>query len=168
MVPTCETPRLVLRAFRPDDWEPYAAICADAEVMRYIGTGGPISRDDAWRSMASMLGHWALKRCGMWAIEVKETGRLAGRAGFLDPPGWPGFEVGWVLGREHWGKGYATEAASFALRYAFETLGRDRVISLIRPGNGRSIKVAERIGESLAGEVQLLGGTCLVYEKKRA
>src|SRR5512140_474832 len=132
MVPTRETPRLVLRAFRPDDWEPYARICADPEVNRYIGTGVPLSRDDAWRSMASMLGHWALKGYGMWALEVKETGALAGRAGFLDPPGWPGFEVGWVLGREHWGQGYATEAASYALRYAFDSLGRDRVISLIR------------------------------------
>jgi RimJ/RimL family protein N-acetyltransferase len=168
MVPTLETSRLILRAFRAADWAPYARMSADPDVMRFIGTGGPISANDAWRSMASMLGHWSLKGYGMWAVEVKETGEFAGRVGFLDPPGWPGFEVGWVLARECWGRGYATEAASFALRYAFETLGRDRVISLIRPGNDRSIKVAERIGETLAGEVELLGGPCLVYEKSGA
>ena len=166
-IPTLQTERLVLRAFREEDWAPYAAMCADPEVMRYIGNGGPISREDAWRSMASMLGHWALKGYGMWALEVKATGELAGRAGYLDPPGWPGFEVGWVLGRAHWGHGYATEAASFALRRAFDVMGRDRVVSLIRPDNLRSIKVAERIGETFAEEIDFLGGRCRVYEARR-
>lgn len=87
--------------------------------------------------------------------------------GFLDPPGWPGFELGWVLAREHWGKGYAIEGARACLDYAFGPLGRDRVISLIRPANERSIRVAERLGERLAGEVDLLGSKALVYERRR-
>lgn len=164
---TLETPRLRLRQFRESDWEPYAAMCADPDVMRYLGTGVTLSRDDAWRSIASILGHWQLRGYGMFAIEVRETGELAGRAGFLDPPGWPGFELGWVLGKPHWGHGYAIEAAREALRYAYESLRRDRVISLIRSANQRSINVAERLGSKLAGEVELLGSKALVYENRR-
>ena len=139
-------------------------MCADAEVMRYLGTGVVITRDEAWRSMATFLGHWQLKGYGMWALEAKDTGEFVGRAGFLDPPDWPGFELGWVLGRAHWGRGYAIEAAREALRYAFEQLHRDRVISLIRPANARSIRVAERLGSKLSGEIELRGSKALVYE----
>jgi len=159
-----ETPRLRLRKFRASDWDPYAAMCADAEVMRYLGTGVVINANEAWRSIAQFLGHWQLKGYGMWALEEKASGEFVGRAGFLDPPDWPGFELGWVLGRAHWGKGFAIEAAREALRYAFEDLRRDRVISLIRPANERSIRVAERLGSKLAGEVDLRGSKALVYE----
>ena len=161
------TARLRLRQFRESDWEPYAVMCADPDVMRFLGTGVTLNRDEAWRSIANILGHWQLRGYGMWALESKETGELVGRAGFLDPPGWPGFEVGWVLGRDHWGKGYAREAAQAALTHAFDHLRKKRVISLIRAGNERSIRVAEAIGERLAGEVELLGSKALVYEALR-
>lgn len=159
-----ETDRLLLRQFRGSDHAAYAAMCADEEVMRYIGTGVTLSAPDAWRSMAGILGHWELRGYGMFAVEVKATGVLAGRVGFLDPPGWPGFELGWLLGREHWGRGYACEAARACLDHALGPLGRDRVISLIRPGNTRSIRVAERLGERCSGELELLGSKALVYE----
>jgi RimJ/RimL family protein N-acetyltransferase len=158
-----ETQRLRLRPFRGEDLDAYAALCADIEVMRYIGTGVVLSRAEAWRSIAGMLGHWQLLGYGMWAVERKSDGVLLGRAGFLNPPGWPGFEIGWTFARAHWGQGYASEAARRALAYAFEDLRRDRVISLIRPGNERSIRVAEKLGERLTGEVELLGSKALVY-----
>jgi RimJ/RimL family protein N-acetyltransferase len=159
-----ETDRLLLRQFRQSDHEPYAAMCADAEVMRYIGTGVALAPADAWRSMAGILGHWALLGYGMFAIEVKDSGAFAGRTGFINPPGWPGFELGWGLAREQWGKGYAVESAKACLDYAFATLKRDRVLSLIRPENQRSIRVAERLGQRLTGEVELLGSRALRYE----
>jgi RimJ/RimL family protein N-acetyltransferase len=161
---TLETPRIRMRPFGEPDWDAYAAMCADPEVMRYLGTGVLLTRDEAWRSIASILGHWQLRGYGMWALESKQTGEFLGRAGFHDPPGWPGFELGWVLARSHWGHGYAIEAARAALRHGFEELRRDRVISLIRPANARSIRVAEALGETLAGETQLLGAASLVYE----
>ena len=164
---TLATERLLLRAFRGSDLDAYAAMCADPEVMQYLGTGVTLSRAEAWRSMAAILGHWRLLGYGMFAVELNTTGELLGRAGFLDPPGWPGFELGWVLGRQHWGHGYAAEAAAAARDYAFEAIGKDRLISLIRPGNVRSIRVAEKLGERLAGEVELLGATALVYELRR-
>lgn len=165
---TLATERLRLRAFRGSDLDAYAAMCADPEVMQYLGTGVTLTREEAWRSMAGILGHWRLLGYGMFAVELKATGKLLGRVGFLDPPGWPGFELGWGLGRQHWGHGYAFEAAAAARDYAFATLGKDRLISLIRPANERSIRIAEKLGERPAGEVSLLGATAFVYELRRA
>jgi RimJ/RimL family protein N-acetyltransferase len=167
MEATIDTERLRLRQFRNSDLDEYAPMCADREVMKYLGTGVTLTRPEAWRSMATILGHWQLLGYGMFAIELRESGALLGRAGFLDPPGWPGFEVGWVLGRSHWGHGYAFEAASACRDYAFKQLDRDRVISLIRPDNVRSIRVAEKLGAAMVEEIDLLGGRALVYETRR-
>ena len=164
---TLETARLRLRQFSEADLDAYAVMCADPDVMRYLGTGVTMNRGETWRAIAGMLGHWQLRGYGMWALESRQTGELVGRAGFINPEGWPGFELGWVLGKAHWGKGYATEAAREAQRYAYEVLKRDRFISLIRHANTPSIRVAERLGSKLAGEVELMGGPTLVYENLR-
>jgi RimJ/RimL family protein N-acetyltransferase len=164
---TLETPRLRLRPFTATDAAAYAEMCADAEVMRHIGIGEVQTAGEAWRTMAYFLGHWQLLGYGMWALEHRDSGVLIGRVGYLDPPGWPGFELGWLLGRPHWGHGYAREAAAAALQHAFQVLQRPRVIHLIRPGNLRSIAVAEAIGARLHGSIELLGGEALVYESLR-
>ncbi len=167
-LPILETERLVLRMFRQDDLDAYAAMCADPDVMRYLGDGKPLARPDAWRQMAMIVGHWELKGYGLWALEERTTGALVGRAGFFEPEGWPGFEVGWMLRRESWGHGYATEAAARVVRYAFTELGRERLISLIRPANAPSIRVAERLGERLQGRAEIFGHEALVYGIDRA
>jgi RimJ/RimL family protein N-acetyltransferase len=159
---TLETERLILRQWREDDFEDYAAICADPEVMRYLG-GKPFTRLEAWRHMAFLIGHWQLRGYGHWAVEEKATGRVIGRLGFLNPEGWPGFEVGWTLARDAWGKGYASEGARHALSHAFTEMGRRRVISLIHPENRASIKVAERMGEKPEGETEILGIPVIIY-----
>jgi RimJ/RimL family protein N-acetyltransferase len=148
--------------WRNEDFEAYARICADAEVMRYLG-GKTFTPLEAWRHMAFLVGHWHLLGYGHWAVEEKASGDVIGRLGFLNPEGWPGFEIGWTLAREHWGKGYAVEGARRALEYAFTELDRDHVISLIHPENRASIKVAERLGEKLEGKTELLGIDVLVY-----
>jgi RimJ/RimL family protein N-acetyltransferase len=103
----------------------------------------------------------------MWALEHRDSGTLIGRVGYIDPPGWPGFELGWLLARGHWGHGYAREAATAALTHAFEVLQRQRVISLIRPQNRRSITLAEALGYRLAESIELMGDEALVYEVRR-
>jgi RimJ/RimL family protein N-acetyltransferase len=110
-----------------------------------------------------LIGHWYLRGFGVWALEEKATGKLVGRSGFLHPVGWPDFELGWTLARAAWGKGYATEAAEAALKHAFTVMQRPYVISLIRPDNVRSQQVATRIGETLAGECQLLGSVAQIH-----
>src|SRR5215210_2144632 len=113
--------------------------------------------------MALMVGHWHLRGYGHWAIEEKSSGLFAGRLGFFNPQGWPGFEIGWTLGREFWGRGYATEAGRRALEYASTELDKDHVISCIHPDNTLSIRVAERLSETLEGEAEILGTKVLVY-----
>jgi RimJ/RimL family protein N-acetyltransferase len=158
-----ETALLRLRLFAERDLDALAAIYADPDSMRYIGEGRTISRSDTWRAIAAMLGHWALRGYGMWALELKATGETIGRAGFIDSEGWPEFELGWQVARAHWGHGYAPEAAAFALGYARTRLGRRRVASLIRPGNAASIRVAEKLGMRRDGQLELLGGPVLRY-----
>ena len=159
---TLETERLILRMWRNADFEEYAELCADPEVMRFLG-GKVFDRTEAWRQMASMIGHWYLRGYGIWAVEEKDSGRLAGRIGCINPEGWPGFEVGWTLKREFWGKGYATEAARRSLEYAFNDLDKSHVISLIQAENVASIRVAERLGEKLEGTARVVGLDVLVY-----
>lgn len=160
---THETARLRLRLYAERDLDALAAMYADPESMLHIGEGKVLSRDETWRALAGALGHWALRGYGMWALELKSTGEFVGRAGFIDPEGWPGFELGWQVARPHWGRGYAPEAAAFALAYARERLGRGRVISLIRPANAASIRVAEKLGMRPEGAIAFLGGTAVRY-----
>jgi RimJ/RimL family protein N-acetyltransferase len=162
------TTRLVLRQFTADDHPAFADICADEAVMRHIGTGGPLSPDDAWRSMAAMLGHWALLGHGQWALEERATGQLIGRAGFLQPAGWPGFELGYLLARSHWGRGLAREACLAAIDVARHHLGRTQAISLIRPDNTASIRLAESLGARLGERIDFLGGPVLRYDHRWA
>jgi RimJ/RimL family protein N-acetyltransferase len=157
-----ETERLILRWFREDDFPDLFAIASDPEVMKFLG-GQTLSEIDAWKNMAANMGHWYFRGYGVWGVEEKSTGKLIGRIGFMNPEGWPGFELGWTLAREHWGKGYATEGARRALEYGFTELDRDHVISCIAPANINSIKVAERLGEKVEGETELLGKTVLLY-----
>jgi RimJ/RimL family protein N-acetyltransferase len=156
------TERLIMRMFAESDLDGYAQMCGDPEVMRYLG-GNPMTRAEAWRHMAQVLGHWHLRGYGLWAVEERESGLLAGRVGCWRPEGWPGLEVGWTLRREFWGKGYATEAARSALDYAFCALDQPHVISLIHPENARSIHVALRLGMQLERRTELLGREALVY-----
>ena len=114
-VTALETERLRLRMFRQEDLDAYASICADPDVMRYLGDGKTLTRGEAWRQMALIAGHWHLRGFGLWAVEERATGALIGRIGFFEPDGWPGFELGWMLRRASWGQGYATEGARRAL-----------------------------------------------------
>ena len=124
-----ETDRLKLRMWRESDLDAYAEMSADPAVMRYLTLGKLFTRADAWRSMAYFIGHWQLRGYGHWAVEEKATGRMIGRIGFLNPEGWPGFEIGWTLASHAWGNGYATEGAKRALAYAFSELDQRHVIS---------------------------------------
>ncbi len=163
--PTLETERLRLRSLRSADFNDYAALYSDPEVLRYLmGAGGqPWDLGRAWRHLSFVRGHWLMAGTGSWAVEHKETGAFIGVIGFSEPEGWPGLELAWILARRWWGFGYATEGAQAALEYAFTQWNRDRVISLIHPDNQRSIRVAERLGEILQGRRMLNGREMLCY-----
>lgn len=105
---------------------------------------------------SSATGRSAGSGCGQSLSGARRHSSL-GRIGFFEPEGWPGFELGWALARQVWGRGYATEGARAALEYAFATLERERVISLVSPENSRSAGVARRIGEQIVDRIELRG-----------
>jgi RimJ/RimL family protein N-acetyltransferase len=88
---------------------------------------------------------------------------MIGRVGCWRPEGWLRFEIGWMIRREFWGKGFATEASSAAMEFAFEELEQPHVISIIQPENAASRRVAEKLGEKLKGTTEVLGKECVVY-----
>lgn len=163
-----ETERLILRRFQESDFEDYARIFSHPEITQYIGDGKAMTKSQAWMSMATIFGHWQLRGYGILAVEERSRKVVVGRIGFLNPEGWPGFELGWILNRHYWGKGYATEGAKALLDYGFRVLKRDRIVSLIHPGNTRSIRVAERLGETLQGKAEVYGKEVLIYGIDRA
>jgi len=165
--PELETPRLKLRQFCEADLDAWARITSDAEVMRYVG-GSALSRDDAWRSLGYLLGHWKIRGFGLYAAEEKATGALIGRIGLYRPEGWPGLEVGWLVERSRWGEGFASEGGAAAMDHAFERLDARRLISVIEPPNTASIRVAEKLGERFERRMQLQGKQVAVYGVDRA
>jgi len=165
--PELETARLRLRQFRESDLDAWASLTGDAETMRFIGNGRPYDRDQAWRSIGYLLGHWQIRGYGLWAAEEKATGELVGRIGLYRPEGWPGLEVGWLVARPRWGEGLATEGARAALEHAFTAVGAERVISAILPENAASIRVAEKIGERYVELRQLQGHRVAIYAMSR-
>lgn len=162
-IPTITTSRLVLRAFVQRDLDEYAAIIGDPEVTKHLGDGKALSRNEAWRQMAMILGHWTLLGYGLWAVEERATGALIGRIGCQQPEGFPGFEIAYTLSRAFWRRGYAREGAGAALAYAREVLGRTTIISVIRPANAGSIRVAQSLGATLDGEIEFFGGPASIY-----
>ena len=153
-----ETTRLILREIDPErDFEAWAKSMADEGTVRYLGTK-PMNRAEAWRSMATAMGHWAIRGYGFFSLENKETGEWVGRVGPWYPEGWPAPEVGWTIAPDHLQRGYASEAARASIDYAFNTLGWSRVIHVILEGNLASIALAEKLGSTLIRAQQGLPG----------
>jgi len=154
--PTLETERLIMRPPGEDGFEGYAALYADEEAAKFIG--GTKDQAQAWRAMASVIGMWVLRGYGFFFVYEKTTGNWVGSIGTHYPEGWPGREVGWSIARPHWRKGYAREAATAAMDYAFDTLGWDRVIHVIDPQNKPSEALAGALGSQIVGTVDELAG----------
>jgi RimJ/RimL family protein N-acetyltransferase len=160
-IPTLRTERLVLRAFRASDLDRLAEMQADPEVMRFLGTGAQRARgrtrEESWNTMVTILGLWAMRGYGLFAVEEAATGVLAGRVGILHPYDWPEPELAWALARPFWGLGYAREAAAAARDWAFVTRGFVRLASYIDPKNARSQATAARLGAVKSGMIELQG-----------
>lgn len=148
------TERLTLRPWRSDDFETYATYYADDATARYVG--GQMSRGKAWRHFAAVVGHWQLKGFGLWAVDEKDSGIFVGCVGLQEPEGWPELELGyWLMPSAH-GKGYATEAGVRCRDYAYTEMGASSLVSYIDPNNTPSRRVAERLGATLEGTIDLL------------
>jgi RimJ/RimL family protein N-acetyltransferase len=156
-IPTVETARLRLRAFHAADLDAYSAMQANPNVMRYLLTGQTATRVQVWYTMLTSAGSWALRGYGMWAVEEVAGGRFIGSVGLFEPLDWPEPEVAYSLDEPFWHQGFATEAAGAARDWLFANFPVDRLTSFIRPENGASIRVAERLGAVLEGTTELRG-----------
>ena len=148
------TERLLLRQWRDEDREPWAALNADPEVMRHFPSTHTREESDHWFDFNRE--RLASQGWGLWAAEVPGVAPFIGFIG-LNPPGFeadftPCVEVGWRLSAAHWGKGYAPEGARAALDFAWDGLGLDDVVSFTVVGNGSSRRVMEKIGMTLDRE----------------
>jgi RimJ/RimL family protein N-acetyltransferase len=148
-----ETPRLILRPLRMEDFDAWALFMDDEVATKFIGGRQP--RPLAWRSFMGMCGCWHMTGIAMFSVIEKSSGRWVGRLGPWAPEGWPEPEIGWGIAREHWGKGYASEGAAAAMDYAFDVLGWDHVIHCIDENNLASQGVAKKLGSRFLRRVKM-------------
>ncbi|HLY85676.1 MAG TPA: GNAT family N-acetyltransferase [Gaiellaceae bacterium] len=167
------TERLLLRKPSLEDAADLAVAYADPEVMRFIGDGSTATLAELEAGIEQWLERWESWGVSLCSLERREDGRVLGRAGFLrwDPETWQvggdETEIGWLLAREHWGRGYAAEAALALRDWAFDDRGLRRLISLIEPENVRSIRVAERLGERYERDVEVRSKPTRLYSLER-
>jgi len=142
------TERLLLRKWRPEDREPFAAMNADPEVMECLPK--LLTREESDALADRLEKHFDERGYGRWAVEVPGVAPFVGFVGlgYVDFPAHftPCVEIGWRIARAHWGKGYATEAAHAALRHGFTQFGLEEIVSFTVPHNIRSRAVMERLG----------------------
>lgn len=175
-----ETERLILRRPKKSDARALLEAYSNPEVMRFIGSGETfdLERTRTWLDRA--LRRWKADGFGHHVVERKEDGLVLGRAGFLvwNPDTWETgtlaelgeqsvVELGWMLAQEHWGNGYAVEAAAALRDHGFRELGFERLISLIIRGNERSERVAEKIGSRYVRDVSRDEWTARLYAVNR-
>ena len=166
-----ETGRLLLRRWLDEDIDPYARLCADPEVMRYVGSGAPLTREQSEGQIAWFVRHWEERGFGLWAVEHKASGVFIGFVGLVYQDEWTEgvhkTEVGWRLDPAYWGKGFATEGAVASVRYGLEELGLERIISIIQPENAASCRVAEKAGLTPQGKTHWRGNEVVWYAVDR-
>ena len=184
-IPRITTQRLLLRESRRSDFEPFAQDTADPLARAHIGVH---DRRTAWRILNASVGAWVIDGAGWWMVEQIATGAPLGlvgafyREGAAAGPGSAGrrgtsrqrrtggpgegtavprgeLELSWTIFRQHWGQGFATEAAVAALAFAFDTLGEREAVAYIDPANHASMRVAEHLGMTLRGDAELYGAT---------
>jgi len=146
--PDLSTARLLLRRWRLEDRQPFAALNADPAVMEHFPA--TLSRAESAALAGRIETHFDRHGFGLWAVEIPGVAPFAGYVGLSIPSFQahftPAVEVGWRLARDCWGKGYATEGARAALGFGFERLGLKEIVSFTVPANLRSRRVMERIG----------------------
>jgi RimJ/RimL family protein N-acetyltransferase len=155
-VDVIRTERLELRRWRDDDLGDLAEMNADPEVVRYLRDGSPMTPDESAEQLVGFMRHWEDHGYGLWAAVLPETGEVIGFVGLAEPTFLPevlpAVEVGWRLKRRHWGKGYATEGGREALRFGFDDLRLDRIVSIRHRDNDASRRVMKRLGMPLERE----------------
>ena len=156
-----ESERLRFRQWREADVDPLHDFYRDPQSQAVYG--GDVSRADVWRRVGLLIGHFHLREFGLYALEDKASGELAGYAGLWFPDGWDDVEVGYGIAPQFRGMGLATEAARRARDHGFRDLKIARLVSYINPVNSNSIRVAEKLGAAPDGEFIMHGKPHMIY-----
>jgi RimJ/RimL family protein N-acetyltransferase len=159
-----ETERLVLRPIRLADIDEFLALHADPEVTRFVRS---LDRSQAEERLENTEREWEQRGHGMFTIRDRATNRFLGRAGLKHWPQFEETEVGWMLHRDAWGHGYATEAARACTDWGFAQLPVPYLTAMIQPENVRSVRVAERLRLTPLRTDVLLGDDVVVYALNR-
>lgn len=160
-IPTVSTDRLTLRGFETTDQPAYAALRADPDVVRFLPGGEalvPFAKEIAASRIAAFRESWK-RGFGVWAVVETATGAVVGQAGLAAMERSAEVEVLYALARPFWGRGYAREAAAAALRFGFETVGLDRIVGFVVPGNDASVRVLRAVGLRSTGDTSYNGFT---------
>ena len=148
--PSLQTPRLLLRQWRAEDLQPFAAMSTDASVMEYLPS--TLTRVESEAFVARARAHFVRYGFGLWAVEAPRVSDFIGYVGLAVPRFTAAFtpcvEVGWRLARPYWGFGYATEAARASLAFGFTAASLTEIVSFTTAANTRSRAVMERLGMS--------------------
>ena len=146
--PSLRTQRLILRPWRDTDLAPFAAMATDPEVMAYLFQGPERAASDALA--ARIRAHFTTHGYGLWAVEVPDAAPFIGFVGIRQVAYaahfTPAVDLGWRLAREHWGRGYATEAAAAVIDFGFDRLDLRELVAYTVPANRRSRQVMRRLG----------------------
>lgn len=183
-----ETERLILRRLTMDDLDALAKIYGDPEVRPYFPEGA-LTHEETKEELEWFIDvYYGRYGFGLWATVLKETGELIGRCGLIpwkitagrdgvsgldgadEYPGDPStfeVELAYLLAKEYWGRGLATEAARAIVEYAFNSLGFTRLICLIDPENLASRAVALKVGMQPDGDVELYGEIMPIHSMTR-
>lgn len=163
-IPVLETERLWLRALQLDDFAVVGAFFADPEATRHIG--GPRDAVGAWRMMAALVGHWALHGFGPLGAVEKTSGELVGWVGPWFPADNPEREIMWSIRPAHQRRGYGAEAARRMLDFVHHECGWTSAVSYVAEANTASRRLAESLGATLEGSVDVDGWQALVYRHR--
>jgi RimJ/RimL family protein N-acetyltransferase len=152
---------------RLGDAEQLHAVYADPTTARYVGGGYPLETIDGTIAVIERKRrHAAEHGFGPFSVVELASGRVIGDCGLQLLEGGPDVELGYKLGREFRGRGYATEASRASLDYGFEQLGLERIVAVAWPENAASIRVMEKAGMSFAGRGHHYGHETVVYEAR--
>jgi ribosomal-protein-alanine N-acetyltransferase len=161
--PTLETERLLMSPITEGDLDDVAALYADADVMRFIGLRGPLTREQTQERVAFMVDHWRKHGFGMWLLRLKDGGDFVGRCGLRYLDNSDEVELGYTLAKAHWGRGFATESSRAVVRHAFDVLKLPRLVAIADPANTASVNVMKKLGMTFERVGHFYGSECVLY-----
>lgn len=165
---TIETERLLLRPFRLADIAPSYQMNLDAEVSRYTGDGGVVSKAEMERKIVEdVLGDYAKHGFGRLVVELKGEDQFIGFAGLKYLEDMDEVDLGYRFMKAYWGKGYATEAAQACLELGFGTLGLKKIIAMVLPANSGSVRVLEKLHFHYEKDIEEDGQLAKLYARTK-